>query len=110
MPKPGELNQRIRIVAPVSHINENGYAETVDEEICEVWAQAITSGDATYEEAGTTVAAGAMNFTIRYRSDVREGMGVVFNGKRYEITALSEFDFKKRFLGMKTIAGEAVSI
>lgn len=108
-PKSGELNRRIRIVAQTAEINENGYPVTRDEEICETWARAITSGDATYDAAGAIIASQAMNFDIRYRDGIKPGMYVLFEGKRYQITATNEYDYKKRFLGMKTIEGEVIN-
>ena len=38
-PNPGELNQMIEIVSPVSEINENGYPVTHDEPVCRATAR-----------------------------------------------------------------------
>lgn len=109
-PKSGELNQRIRIAARIAEINENGYPEEREEEICETWARVLISGNATYEAAGADNAIQAMNFDIRYREGIECGMYVLFEGKRYKIVALNEYDHKKRFLGMKTAAAEVMSL
>lgn len=102
-PKPGELNQRIEIISPVTKTNENGYPVTHDEVIANCWAQVIQSGDSTNPEANANAQASAMNFAIRYLSGIKPGMVVLFDGGRYEIVAVGGFDFKKRFLGMKTV-------
>lgn len=109
-PGPGEMNQMIEIISPVAEISENGYPVTRDEEICKVWAQVIQSGDSTNPEADGNAQASALNFTIRYREDVKPGMAVVFDGGRYEIVALGGFDFKKRFLGMKTVKAGVIGL
>ena len=102
-PAPGELRERIEIVSPVSVINDNGYPVVNDEVICNVWAQVIQSGDSTNPEANANAQAGALNFVIRYREDIVPGMVVIFDGGRYEIVAIGQFDFKKRFVGMKGV-------
>lgn len=108
MPTAGELNQRIEIVSAVAAINENGYHEMHDESICTAWAQVIVSGDSTMQAAGAQAQASAMNFVIRYREGIECGMTVLFEGKRYEIVALSGFDHRKRFLGMKTVTAGVI--
>lgn len=102
-PKPGELNQRIEIINRITEINENGYPESHDRVFANVWAQVTQSGDSTNKEANANAQAGALNFAIRYIPGVKPGMIVLFDGGRYEVVAVGGFDFKKRFLGMKTV-------
>lgn len=102
-PKAGELNQRIEIVSPIAVIDEDGYPVTHDEVICNAWAQVTQSGDSTNPEANANAQACALNFAIRYQEGIRPGMVVIFDGGRYEIVAVGGFDFKKRFIGMKTV-------
>lgn len=109
-PNPGELNQMIEIVSVQAEADEDGYAVTTDRRICKVWAQVVQSGDATAPEAGATIQASALNFAIRYREDIEPGMVILFDGGRYEITAMGGFDFKKRFLGMKATRTEVISL
>lgn len=109
-PKPGELRWRIEIVSPVASVSENGYPETRDEHICACWAQVMQSGDSTNGEANATAQAGALNFAIRWREDIEPGMIVIFEGTRYEIVALGGFDFKKRYLGMKTVESRVIGL
>ena len=109
-PNPGDLNQRIEIVSPVSEINENGYPVTHDVPICSVWAQVVQSGDSTNPEANANAQATALNFAIRYREGIKPGMVVKFDGGRFDIVAVDEFDFKKRFIGMKTVMAEVIGL
>lgn len=101
-PNPGELRHRICIVSPVTHVSDNGYPVTEDEMVCAAWARVEQSGDSMNVENGVNAHAAALNFSIRWRDDIAPGMVVIFEGARYEITALGQFDFKKRYLGMKT--------
>lgn len=109
-PTAGELNQRIEIVSPVAEVTENGYPVTRDEKICSVWAQVVQSGDSTNPEAGANAQAMALNFVIRYRDGIRPGMVVLFDGGRYEIVAVGGFNFKKRFVGMKTVKAGVIGL
>lgn len=109
-PNPGELNQMIEIVSPVSEINENGYPVTHDEPVCRVWAQVTQSGDSMNPEANANAQAGALNFAIRYLDGIEPGMVVLFEGGRYEIVAIGGFDFRKRFIGMKTVKAGVIGL
>lgn len=102
-PGPGDLNQMIEIVSPISEINDNGYPVTHDTVIANVWAQVTQSGDSTNPEAGGSAQATALNFAIRYLEGICPGMVVIFGGERYEIVAVGGFDFRRRFIGMKTV-------
>lgn len=109
-PTAGNLNQMIEIVNPITEPDEDGYPETRDETVCKVWAQVTQSGDSTNGEANATAYASALNFAIRYREDIKTGMAVLFDGVRYEIIALGGFEFKKRFLGMKTVTSGVMGL
>lgn len=109
-PNPGELNQRIKIVCPINEINENGYPEARDEVILTAWARVMQSGDSTNPEANANAQASALNFDIRYRAGIRPGMVVLFEGGRYEIVATGGYNFKKRFLGMKTVQSGVIGL
>lgn len=109
-PRPGELNQRIEIISPVSVTDADGYPETHDEKVMSCWAQVTQSGDSTNPEAGANAQASALNFAIRYREGIQPGMIVLFDGGRYEIVAVGGFDFKKRFIGMKTVKAGVIGL
>lgn len=101
-PKPGELNQRIEIVDVVTEADEEGYPRTLKNTICRVWARVRQSGDAVTNGADAQMNASALNFAIRYRAGISVGMEVRFEGVEYKIVAVGGYDFRKRFVGMKT--------
>lgn len=110
IPTAGDLNQRIRILAMQNTLDADGYAEETEKQICRVWAQVVQSGDSTFETANNNMQATALNFAIRYRKDIREGMFVEFEDERYRIVAIGGFEFKKDFIGMKTVKAEAIGL
>ena len=50
-----------------------------------------------------------VNFTIRYRPDVKPGMWVLFNGEKWEISTLGEYAYTKAYLGLKASVAKGVS-
>ena len=109
-PKPGELDQRIEIISPETEINANGYSESHDRVFASVWAQVTQSGDSTNPEGNANAQATALNFAIRYLPGIKPGMIVLFDGGRYEVVAVGGFDFKKRFIGMKTVQAGVIGL
>ncbi len=108
-PRPGDLRHLIEIGLTENVINENGYPEPADTVICRVWASALEAGNQTYRAADTKNAESVINFTIRYRDDVKPGMWVRFLGEKRLITTLGEYEFKRRYLGLKTSIVKGVS-
>ena len=101
-PRPGDLRHLIEIGYTDNEINENGYPEPVDTVVCKVWASAIEAGNQTFRAADTENAEGVINFTVRYRSGLQPGMWVKFLGEKRVITTMGEYEFKRRYLGLKT--------
>ena len=84
-PHPGDLRHLVEIGYTENAINENGYPEPQDVVICRVWAAATDAGNQHYRAADVTNTEAVINFTIRYRSDIKPGMWVRFqNEKRKE--------------------------
>ena len=50
-----------------------------------------------------------INFTIRYRRDVKPGMWVKFQDEKWIISTLGEYSFKKTYLGLKASIAKGVS-
>ena len=101
-PHPGDLRHLIEIGFTENTVNANGYPEAKDTVLCKVWASAQDAGNQTFHAADTTNAEGVINFTIRYRPDVQPGMWVKYLGDKRVITTLGEYEFKRRYLGLKT--------
>ena len=99
---PGDLRQKVEIGYTENVINDNGYPVPTDVVVCRVWASAIEAGNQTFRAADTENAEGVINFTIRYRPDVQPGMWVKFLGEKRVINTMGEYEFKRRYLGLKT--------
>ena len=108
-PHPGDLRQRIQIGYTENTINENGYPEPKDVILCRVWASAIDAGNQHYRSADVMNTEQVVNFTIRYRPDVKPGMWVLFNGEKWEISTLGEYAYTKAYLGLKASVAKGVS-
>ena len=50
-----------------------------------------------------------INFTIRYREDIKPGMWVRFQGDKWNISTLGEYSFKRTYLGLKASIAKGVS-
>ena len=90
-PHPGDLRHLVEIGYTENTINENGYPEPNDVVVCRTWASVV------------------LNFTIRYRSDIKPGMWVRFRGEKWDISTLGEYSFKRTYLGLKASLSKGVS-
>ena len=100
-PHPGNLRHRIEIGYTQSTVNENGYPDAEDIVLCRVWADATDAGNQHYRSADVMNTEAVINFTIRYRADVVPGMWVRFRGKKWFISTLGEYGFRRDYLGLK---------
>lgn len=108
-PHPGDLRHRIKIGYSENTINGNGYPEAKDVVICTAWAAAYDAGNQNFRAADVVNAESVVNFTIRYRKDIKPGMWIDFQDKRWWITTLGEYAFTKQYLGLKASVQEGVS-
>ncbi len=108
-PHPGDLKHRIQIGYTENTINENGYPEARDIILCTVWASAIDAGNQHYRSADTMNTEQVVNFTIRFRKDVKPGMWVLFEGEKWVISILGQYAFNKQYLGLKASVQKGVS-
>lgn len=107
-PHPGDLRHRVKIGYTKNVINSNGYPEPTDVVVCSVWASAIDAGNQHYRSADVMNTEQVINFTIRYRSDVKPGMWVLFQDKKWNISTLGEYSFRKKYLGLKASIAKGV--
>lgn len=77
--------------------------------VCSVWASAIDAGNQHYRSADVMNTEQVINFTIRYRSDVKPGMWVLFQDEKWNISTLGEYSFRKKYLGLKASIAKGVS-
>lgn len=108
-PHPGSLRHRIEIGRTESKINENGYPEPQDIVVFRVWADATDAGNQHYRSADVMNTEAVVNFTIRYREGIVPGMWVRFRGKKWIISTLGEYSFRRDYLGLKASIAEGVS-
>ena len=107
-PHPGDLRHLVEIGYTENSINANGYPEPKDVVVCKVWAACIDAGNQHYRAADVMNTEQVINFTIRYRPDVKPGMWVLWNGQKQIITEIGEYDFKRRYLRLTTTAVKGV--
>ena len=73
-PHPGDLKHRLVIGYTMNTVNENGYPQAKDVILCRVWGSATDAGNQHYRSADTMNTEAVVNFTIRYRNDVKPGI------------------------------------
>ena len=108
-PHPGDLWHLVEIGYTENVISENGYPEPKDVVVCRVWAGAVDAGNQHYRAADVMNTEQVINFTIRYRKDVKPGMWVKFQDEKWIISTLGEYSFKKTYLGLKASIAKGVS-
>jgi len=108
-PHPGSLRHLVEIGYTENAINENGYPDPMDTVVCTVWAAAQDAGNQNFRAADAKNTEQVINFTIRYRSDVRPGMWVRFRDEKWNISTLGEYEFKRQYLGLKASIVKGVS-
>ena len=69
----------------------------------------IDAGNQHYRAADAVNTEAVVNFTIRYRTDVKPGMWVRFRDMKWNISTLGEYGFARNYLGLKASIAEGVS-
>ena len=108
-PHPGDLKHLVEIGYTENTVNENGYSEPTDTVVCRVWAAAVDAGNQHFRSADVMNTEAVINFTIRYRTDVKPGMWVRFQGEKWNISTLGEYQFKRTYLGLKATLSKGVT-
>ncbi|MEG1515273.1 MAG: phage head closure protein [Clostridia bacterium] len=100
-PGAGELRNLITIGRTLARTNENGYPYGVDEAIATTYAAARDASAKEMYEAAARQIEGVINFTIRYREGIREGMWVQYRGEKLRIMQVNDRDHRRDFLTLK---------
>jgi len=102
-PHPGRLDHRITIGYTENVINENGFPNEQDYILCTIWGALEVAGNEYYRAADALNTEQVINFTIRYRGDIKPGMWVKWSGdtEKWVIRVLNFYNFKKQYLGLK---------
>ena len=101
-PHPGELNTPIDIYTTVNALNENGYPEESDTLVCHVRADVKDASSKYARAADTDVSELGLSFIIRWRSDVKVGMYVLWKGEKQNIETIGEFDHCHTYMELFT--------
>ena len=81
----------------------------------ETWSSARSgqpctdAGNQHYRAADVMNTEQVINFTIRYRDDIKPGMWVRFREEKWDISTLGEYSFKRTYLGLKASLSKGVS-
>ena len=108
-PHPGDLCHLVEIGYTENVINENGYPEPTDVVVCKVWSAVTDAGSQYYHSADAMNTETVVNFTIRYRGDIKPGMWVLFQGDKWNISAVGSRNYKRAYLNLKASITKGVS-
>lgn len=108
-PHPGDLCHRVQIGYTENTVNANGYPEARDVILCTVWSSATDAGNQHYRSADTMNTETAVDFTIRWRNDIKPGMWVLFQNEKWIIISLGEYSFQRKYLGLKASISKGVT-
>ena len=108
-PHPGDLRHLVEIGYTKNEVNDNGYPEPTDVVVCRVWAATVDAGNQHYRSADVMNTEAVVNFTIRYRSDIKPGMWVKFQDEKWIISTLGEYQFRRTYLGLKASLSKGVT-
>lgn len=102
VPHPGDLRHLVKIGQTINTVNENGYPVEMDQVLCRVWAAAEDDSSRFFFSADAENAERGLCFIIRWRSDIRPGLWIMWNNEKQLITKLGEYDFKRRYMKLTT--------
>lgn len=105
---PGQLRHTIEIGYTDNVINENGYPTPEDKVMYKLRAYMVDAGNQHFRASDEINAETVVNFTIRWHDGIVPGMWIKYRGRKYVITVLGEYDYKRRWLGMKAGVVEGV--
>jgi SPP1 family predicted phage head-tail adaptor len=106
----GDLRQRITIKDILYANNANGLpVEQAPAMVCTVWAAARDMAVGKSYNAGTDTFRSVTEFTIRYRTDIAEGMFLFLGSDRYKITQVNQGSYGKEYLVLAATRLEKVS-
>ncbi len=102
LPNAGNLNKKVSIIKTIISQDEEGNRLCQDSLVCQVWAGVQDATMREYYEAARNQMDHVVNFSVRYRPDIKEGMFVLLSGEKYEIKQVNAFLHKRDYLTLKT--------
>lgn len=105
--QPGELDQRIVIQAESRTADAYGGAALAWTDLATVWAKARPVSGRERLAGGAVSAPALYRFTIRRRSDVTEGMRVMWNSRAFNVRFIGDAGVRDGFMSLEAEAGVA---
>lgn len=102
----GELRQKIQLQHAVKTKDADGAMVTEFQTFAEVWAKANGLYGKEYWEAKAYRAETTVEFTIRYRSDLKVKDRILFQNGIYNISQIDQPFFRKDWLKIKAMKEE----
>ncbi len=99
----GALRQRITLERLSTFVNESGFETESWEEVGTVWAAVTNLHGREYFAAAAVQAENTVKFTIRYLKGMDCSMRISFRGKHYNIIAIDNIKYQKRYLEIKAM-------
>ena len=98
----GDLNKRISITKTTITTDMEGNRINTESAVCTCWASANDAGMKEYYEAARSQMDHVVNFGIRHRTGIAEGMFVVMDGVKHEIKEINQGSHHKDYMTLKT--------
>ena len=102
MPHPGELRYKVEIGKTTHSVNGNGFPVDTETVLHTVWAGVEDAASSLRYAADAENAVKGLMFIIRWVSGIEAGMWVNWNGTKYTISKIGEYDFKRRYMRLTT--------
>jgi len=99
----GEMRHRITFQRVTPSVNENGFESEVPQDYKTVWAEASNLSGKEYFSAAQVNEENTVKFTIRFLEGLDQTMKILFQGKAYNITAIDDIKYKKRYIEIKAL-------
>lgn len=106
----GDLRHRITLQKPTTRVNDGGFEEKTWKDYKTVWAAVSNLHGREYFAAAAIQAEKTVKFIIRYLANLDTSMGILFQGRQYNITAIDNIKYQNRFIEIKALEVEASGV
>ena len=103
--KIAELNKRIQIIRNTLTENDNGVDEETEVILKEVWAKVQNMSGTEIFKANSDFSKITTRFIIRYLTDITTDDYIKFEGRKYNIVYINNYNFSNDFI---EIVGELI--
>ena len=103
--KIAELNKRIQIIRNTLTENDNGVDEETEVILNEVWAKVQNMSGTEVFRSNSDFSKVTTRFVIRYITDITTDDYIKFEGRKYNIVYINNYNFSNDFI---EIVGELI--